>query len=837
MNSLSKDILRPRLACFAIPWVLLLTALLVHPATARAQDPLVSVPRYTHPGAGQVFYFVLTDRFWNGSEANDSGGIAGGPDASGFDPTRISHFHGGDLLGLTSKLDYVKGLGATAIWITPPFANMPMSHGSAGYHGYWIEDFTRIDPHLGSEADFRSFVDRAHALGIKVYLDIVVNHTADVIRFKGGSTAYVPMSVAPYRDAAGHPFDPRALAFNGVDPEPAFPALSADTSFPHTPEVAPANAHAKAPEWLNDVTLYHNRGESSFRGESSTFGDFAGLDDVFTEHPRVVRGFIDVYASWIEKYGIDGYRIDTVKHVNIEFWQAFAPAIRARARAAGRPDFFLFGEVSNGNQDVPLMSEFSTRGTLDAVLDFGLYNDARDYVSRGHGASRIEEMFGEDDLYTHHDGDVHNATTFVSNHDDGRFGYFLEQDNPGAGPQLLERLDLLGQALLLTARGQPVVYYGDEQGMAGLGDDMGAREDMFASRSPRFMDLPLIGTTRTGRDDKFDPAHPLYRAIRALSLMREAHPGLSRGAMVVRSGAGPSVLAFSRIERSEKLEYVVALNNDRTETVDASLPTFQPAGARLRLLFDSEHPEGAPAQDLAAGHSGRVRLSLAPLQCQVWQAEAPLGKPPSPPTVALTEPAAGATLAFWEREQDEQRLASRQELRAEVSGGDGFAEVTFAMARASRPGQFELVGTSDHAPYRVFWRPPADLADGDTLTFIATVDDLRGARSSSSVAGIHVAPSGITFGIRGARVPAFTRLPVAPAKARAGDALTLTAQASGTEPLDYHWLRDGEAIPGADGPVLSLRAVTPADSGSYTAVVHNREGTAISRDTVLRVAP
>src|SRR5271154_1307975 len=98
--------------------------------SARAED-LVSVPRYTHPGAGQVFYFVLTDRFANGSTANDTGGIAGGPDVSGFDPTRISHYHGGDFIGLTSKLDYIKQLGATAIWITPPFVNKPMQGSTA----------------------------------------------------------------------------------------------------------------------------------------------------------------------------------------------------------------------------------------------------------------------------------------------------------------------------------------------------------------------------------------------------------------------------------------------------------------------------------------------------------------------------------------------------------------------------------------------------------------------------------------------------------------------------------------------------------------------------------
>ena len=122
---------------------LLLAALIAGRSRAAGDGPpMVSVPRFIHPGSGQVVYFVLTDRFFNGSPANDTGGIAGGPDASGFDPTRISHFHGGDFVGLTSKLDYIKGIGATAVWITPPFRNKPMQAGSAGYHGYWILDFT-----------------------------------------------------------------------------------------------------------------------------------------------------------------------------------------------------------------------------------------------------------------------------------------------------------------------------------------------------------------------------------------------------------------------------------------------------------------------------------------------------------------------------------------------------------------------------------------------------------------------------------------------------------------------------------------------------------------------
>src|ERR1035441_4452289 len=613
----------PVRAIRSLPLLLLAVLVLAGGALGAGDQPApqVSVPRFTHPGAGHVFYFVLTDRFANGSTANDAGGIAGGPDASGFDPTSIHHYHGGDFIGLTAKLDYIKRLGATAIWITPPFKNKPVQDGTAGYHGYWILDFTQIDPHLGTDAEFREFVAQAHARGLRVYLDIVVNHTADVIQYRDGTT-YRTMAEAPYRDASGRPFDPHAVSYNGLNPASDFPKLSAERSFAHVPFVPPGEAHSKGPEWLNDVTMYHNRGKSTFQGESSQHGDFAGLDDVFTENPAVGRGFIALFRSWIEGSGIDGYRIDTVKHVNMEFWQAFVPAIREKVIELGLPDFLQFGDVKSNKVDIRV--EFSPTGTLVASIDFGFFEDALDFVSRGGDAAELEGLFDRDDWYTDHDSNAQSVTTCISNHDAGRFAFFLKQDNPGADAAQLGDLVLLGHELLLTVRGQPVVYYGDEQGMVGIGNDTGAREDMFPSLAPKFRDLALLGTTRRGGDDKFDTGHPFYRAIRTLASLRTSHPGLARGAMLLRHGGQPHLFAFSRIERSERVEYLVALNNSRTETVGAILATSQPAGAVFRGLFDSRNPGLAGGASLGVGDRGNVAVSLAPLECIIWQAQAPL---------------------------------------------------------------------------------------------------------------------------------------------------------------------------------------------------------------------
>ena len=807
------------------------------PAAVRGQGPVtpvLSIPRLTHPGSGQIFYFVLTDRFANGSTANDTGGIAGGPDQSGFDPTKISHYHGGDFVGLTSKLDYIKGLGATAIWITPPFRNKPMQDGTAGYHGYWILDFTQIDPHLGTDAEFRDFIQQAHDRGLKVYLDIVVNHTADVIHFKDGGTDYRTLADSPYRDRDGKPFDPHAVAYNGLGSTTDFPVLSPERSFPHIPFVTAAEAQAKAPEWLNDVTLYHNRGNSHFSVENSLYGDFGGLDDLFTENPAVVQGFIKIYSDWMEQYGIDGYRIDTVKHVNLEFWQAFAPAIREKARTLGRPGFLQFGEVANDNEDVALMSEFSTAGTLDGTIDFGFFQGALDFVSRGGNSANLHALFERDDWYTDHDSNVQNETTFVSNHDAGRLAYFLRHDNPRATPVQLGQLVLLGHALLLTARGQPALYYGDEQGMVGLGEDMGAREDMFASQAPRFRALDLLGVARRGGEDKFDPDHPFYRAIQSLAALRIQSPGLAHGAMILRESNHPHLFAFSRIEHTERVEYLVALNNSRTEVANAILATSQKSGSAFGPVFDTRAAiPGGP--DLKVGDHGQVAISLAPLQGRVWKARQALSSTGSPVEIRLTDPAPGSVLAFTDRSVDGHDFPVRREISAEVSGGDGLAEVTFTLARRSRPGQFEYLGTADRPPYRIFWRPPADLAAGDELTFIATVDDLRDQQAATSVKAIRIAPSPLQFGIKGATVPLLTREPASLVGVSAGSDLSLEVEATGTPPLEYRWLHDGLEIPGATSPILTVAKASGDASGLYLVLVHSREGTTTSHPIKVRV--
>ncbi|HEU4547697.1 MAG TPA: alpha-amylase family glycosyl hydrolase, partial [Microlunatus sp.] len=180
------------------------------------------------------FYFVMADRFANGSTANDRGGLTGDRLATGYDPSDKGFYHGGDLKGLTDRLDYIKGMGTTSIWLTPSFKNRPVqgsgADASAGYHGYWITDFTQIDPHLGTNAEMKTLIDKAHAKGMKVFFDIITNHTADVINYDPATYTYIDKATTPYKDASGKVFDDKTYA--GQD---TFPALDPATSFPRKP--------------------------------------------------------------------------------------------------------------------------------------------------------------------------------------------------------------------------------------------------------------------------------------------------------------------------------------------------------------------------------------------------------------------------------------------------------------------------------------------------------------------------------------------------------------------------------------------------------------------------
>jgi glycosidase len=242
------------------------------------------------PMAADSIYFVMTDRYANGDTSNDRGGLTGDDlSLTGYDPTSDSYSHGGDLKGLTGGcttgegVARIKKMGFTTIWVTPPFKQEWVQGDSAAYHGYWINDFLTIDPHWGTNADFKAFVDCAHSQGIKVVLDIVLNHTGDVISYNGSGKAAIP---------AGR-------------------------------------QNAKNPAWLNKLTNYHNRGDVQDWNDKfwAQNGDFFGLDDIKTENQEVIDGFAAVYSQWVNDYGVDGFRVDTAKHVDDAFLGKWWPKV------------------------------------------------------------------------------------------------------------------------------------------------------------------------------------------------------------------------------------------------------------------------------------------------------------------------------------------------------------------------------------------------------------------------------------------------------------------------------------------------------------------------------
>lgn len=518
----------------------------------------------------EIVYFVLPDRFANGDSSNDLGGLEGGALDHGFDPTNKGFYHGGDLAGLTERLDYIEGMGVTAIWFAPIFENKPVQGPegmeSAGYHGYWVTDFTRIDPHFGTNDEFKAFVDAAHARGMKVYMDIITNHTADVIGYAEGDQfdyAYRSLSDYPYSRRGATDGEPINDGFLGdlVQTEENFSRLTSP-DFAYTPIVPEAESDVKVPAWLNDPIYYHNRGSTTFSGESSRYGDFAGLDDLYTEHPRVLEGMIDIYASWITRFGIDGFRIDTAKHVNPEFWQAFVPAMLNVAEAEGIPNFLIFGEVYSASPNSGYLAQFTRRDGFPAVLDFAFQSAMHEALSRGTPPSVIVEMFDGDVNYEGGEDAARTMPTFLGNHDMGRFSTLIKAENPGISQrELLDRVEL-GHAMMMTLRGNPVIYYGDEQGFVGDGNDQAAREDMFPSLTESYNDNDLIGTDATTADENFDTAHPLYSLIGELSAIRTGHAALRRGNQIVRSyyDASPGLISFSRFDPETGSEYFLAFN-------------------------------------------------------------------------------------------------------------------------------------------------------------------------------------------------------------------------------------------------------------------------------------
>mgnify|MGYP000683979008 CR=1 FL=1 len=281
----------------------------------------------------------------------------------------------------------------------------------------------------------------------------------------------------------------------------------------------------------------------------------------------VLNAALQERAPW---HGFERAALDRQWELNLaanyRLMQAFVPAMLKTADEAGIPNFHIFGEVYRDTPDNGYIAQYTRRDGFPAVLDFAFAQALRETVGQGKGTHVLTEMFDGDVLYEGGEEAALALPTFLGNHDMGRFSTLVKADRPEIGQEELLARVKLAHAMLLTLRGSPVIYYGDEQGFVGDGNDQAAREDMFPSRTASYNDNDLIGTDATTAQGNFDESHPLFELIAEFSAIRRANPALSRGRQVVRHyDQEPGIFAVSRFDPDTGEEYLAAFNTADAE--------------------------------------------------------------------------------------------------------------------------------------------------------------------------------------------------------------------------------------------------------------------------------
>ena len=647
-------------------------------ATALASDS----PRSSF--AADSIYFVMIDRYKNGDPSNDKGGInSTNRSETGYDPTDNAWSHGGDLAGLSdgcSKTDgtgdglpRIKNLGFSAVWITPPFKQNFVQGGSAAYHGYWINDFTTIDPHWGTNAQFKSFVDCAHRLGMKVIVDIVMNHTGDVIYYRDGYYGFRNSSTS----AATIP--------------------SWGTSI-------------KAPSWLNDLSNYHNQGNIGDWGNPQQYknGDFYGLDDIKTENDVVVNGFADVYSRWVNDFGVDGFRIDTAKHVDDQYFSKWWPKmlnLTSSTMANKNQTLFSFGEYFDSNG--PNLGNYMRKYGLPSVLDFAFQTRAVSYAAGGN-SSNLSEVFGNDNNFIAKAKSPYNLVTFLGNHDMGRVGYLLNQSGSTRAQS-----DLLAHDIMFLTRGIPSVYYGDEVGMIGNGGDKAARQDMFPTQVSSWRTEDRVFGSAISTGSALGLTTALTSRIKQLNDLRKNNPALATGSQTQRLADG-NVLVLSRLDSTTRTEYLVAFNTGNTDRT-VKVTTSTPSSNWQSLLT---------AGSVTSNGLAEVNITIPARSTLVYRSLSALPNVTSASVTLNANPVS-----------NNQSI----QLSAGVSGSD-LGTVTFVARQAD--GSWQVLGSDDSRSYGMTWdyQPfvGAGLAKGTKVAIAAIYKSTSGTISVSAVKTITI---------------------------------------------------------------------------------------------------
>lgn len=614
--------------------------------------------------AKDIIYFVMPDRYLNGDTSNDLAGGTRQDPTGGYNPTSTAFFHGGDLKGLTGNcekgdngLARIKDLGFTAVWLTPLVGQQEAKPNGAGYHGYWGTDFLNVDPHLGTNDDLSALSACAKKLGLKLILDVVTNHTGDVNQYS--------------------------------DKTPFIPA---------------GKESAKNPAWLNDLSNYHNVGDMSRcwgEGPCTQLGDFYGLDDLATEKEAVYKGLIDIYGQWVKKYGFVGFRVDTARHVDNNFFKNWSPGINKEAAEIGISNFTIFGEVWDINP-INLVGYIRDKG-LQTALDFPFQRTAVQFASGYSDAGVMDNLFDSDDLYTTQNSTAKNLVTFLGNHDMGRVGFLISASQTKADKDLLARTQL-AHALMYLSRGIPTVYYGDEVGMtgSGTGNDQLARQDMFSTKIESWKTEKRIGANPVGNGDSFSgPENPISKYLRSLSDLRRKYPALANGAMQMRFAKG-NTLIFSKYDELEKREYIVALNAFNHPT-DLTISTSSTSG--WSTIFGS-----------GTGKSNGFNLTvkLPTLSTTVFQS---------------TGKIAPSTNKISKISSKKDFLTGYIQVQASLNS-NSLQSVTFE-TRESANAPWVLAGVDDNWPYRIFL-DPVRYKQGSTIEVRASLKSGKGVVSAQS---------------------------------------------------------------------------------------------------------
>jgi glycosidase len=500
-----------------------------------------------------VIYLIMPDRFADGDPTNDEPAEFPGS----HDRSKPRAYHGGDLNGIKAHLPYLKDLGVTTLWLTPIVKNGAPSD----YHGYGAVDLYAVDPHLGTLRDYQELVEAAHAQHMKVFFDVVPNHVGPLHPWVKNP----PMVDWFHGTAENHltSFSPLKADFYG-QPEKKGNTNDLFESLvdPHTP-----------PQMRKNLT------DGWF---------FDKLPDMNTENPIVAQYLIQNSIWWAETSGLDGYRIDTFPYVSRAFWAEWHQELRRIY-----PHLSTIGEVFHPDPTVTSFFAGGRKGwdgidtQLTTPFDFPLYFVLRDVLLNGAPAGRIANVLRQDSLYPHPEFLV----PFFANHDVPRFA--------GVTGATREKLKL-AFGLILTLRGIPELYYGDELGMVGGGDPDNRRD--FPGGWPEDAQNAF---TREGRARE---QQEIFEYVQALLRFRRAHDAL-RGGKLWHLASDDSSYVFLRESEEEKL--VIAFHDGTSaKTLNISLrDTPGEAAAGSATLF------GEGQADLAGQ---QLKLVLPPQSLTIF---------------------------------------------------------------------------------------------------------------------------------------------------------------------------------------------------------------------------